>query len=101
MKVKFGESGDTAFVNLTGNLDLNTSDELRQELRSLIDTTKAKHIIIDVSEVGQVDSTGLSIIVEALRKSRDKQIDLALTGIQGSLKNVLNRTKLDTFVLEK
>jgi len=46
--------------------------------------------------VKYVDSTGIAALVEALKLGRKNQIEFALTGVHGNLKEALQLTRLDT-----
>lgn len=54
-------------VKVTGELDLSTASELDETLRREIDA--GRRIVIDLSEIEFIDSTGLNTLLAALRAS--------------------------------
>lgn len=81
-------------VSVTGELDVYNSPKLRDELSTLIDSGSSK-VIIDMRGVEFMDSSGLGVLVSALRRLRDGGGILRLVGTQPSLKRVLAITGLD------
>ena len=62
-------AGDTVVVEVTGELDMFTAPELREEL-SAVATGAHEQIAIDLREVPFIDSSGLSAIFFATRTAR-------------------------------
>lgn len=54
-------------VKVTGELDLSTSPELDAALRREIG--EGKRVVLDLSEIAFIDSTGLNALISALRAS--------------------------------
>ncbi len=69
---------------------------LRATPSTLCSHATLKRVVVDVSEVKYVDSTGIAALVEALKLGRKNQIEFALTGVHGNLKEALQLTRLDT-----
>jgi anti-sigma B factor antagonist len=60
------------FVRVEGEIDLYTCPQLHQTLSQAIDTG-ATNIVLDISSVGYIDSTGLGVIAHAARRLLDHQ----------------------------
>lgn len=86
--------GDWQVVSVVGELDVYNSPKLRDELSAFIDSGKSK-VIIDMRGVEFMDSSGLGVLVSALRRLRDAGGTLRLVGSQASLTRVLAITGLD------
>jgi anti-sigma B factor antagonist len=54
-------SEDRAVFRVVGDVDLSTAPLLRDRLQEI--TTNTKSVVIDLSEVAFLDSTGLSVLV--------------------------------------
>lgn len=54
-------------VAVSGEIDLYTAGRLREALDAL-DVASVEHLVIDLSEVGFIDSTGLGVLVAAARR---------------------------------
>jgi anti-sigma B factor antagonist len=54
--------GGDAVVSARGEIDLTSSTTLRSQLLEL-DRVEADNVVVDLTEVGFIDSTGLSVLV--------------------------------------
>jgi anti-sigma B factor antagonist len=81
-------------VAVRGELDVYTAPRLREALDGVIDDG-ALHIVIDVRDMTFVDSTGLSVIVGALKRVRDRGGELSLNSPTSATEKVLEVTGLD------
>ena len=70
------EGGETVLA-LAGELDLYTSARLRERLSDLTHGARPR-IVVDLSELTFVDSTGLGTLVTALKRLRDVGGDMAI-----------------------
>jgi anti-sigma B factor antagonist len=77
-------SGARTVVQVTGEIDVYTAPLLREELASLIDGEHSE-LVVDLTGVGFMDSTGLGVLVGALKKVRT---------IGGDLQLVINSEKV-------
>lgn len=62
------QEGDALILSLRGELDMHNSPELRMELFELLGRTKAKRLVLDMSQVPYMDSSALAVLVEALKR---------------------------------
>ncbi len=70
-------TGARTVVQVTGEIDVYTAPLLREELASLIDA-EHRELLVDLTGVGFMDSTGLGVLVGALKKVRTLGGDLQL-----------------------
>jgi anti-sigma B factor antagonist len=61
--------GDLHTVELEGELDLATAPDVEQELER-VEATDAAAIILDLSGLTFIDSTGIRLVLAAARRSR-------------------------------
>lgn len=61
------EYGDQAILHCSGEIDLATASQLRSALAGLIDSGQHR-IVLDLREVSFCDSTGLGVMVGALKR---------------------------------
>ena len=88
-----------AVVTLDGIVDLATAPELRATLLPLVVAGRA--LVLDLARVTFVDSTGLSVLVAAHRRSRVTSSRFALAHPSENLRQVLHMTHLDlVFAIE-
>jgi anti-sigma B factor antagonist len=77
-------AGEQTVVAVGGEIDVYTAPKLRERLVELINAGHY-HLIIDLEGVEFLDSTGLGVLVGALKRVR---------GHQGSLRLVCNQERL-------
>ena len=86
-------NGDRTVVEVTGEIDVYTAPALREELSSLIDA-ESTDIVVDLTQVSFMDSTGLGVLVGALKKVRTLGGDLQLVISQEKILKVFRITAL-------
>jgi anti-sigma B factor antagonist len=69
-EVSVSEREGVSIVTAVGEVDVSTAPKLRQ---SLHDQLKAALVVVDLSEVTFLDSTGLGVLVSALRRKREQE----------------------------
>ena len=87
-------------VAVTGEIDVATSPELRQAIAGVIDD--ADRLTIDLSGTTFIDSSGLGVLVGALKRARELGREgVTLRGVQEPVRRVLEITGLtDLFAVE-
>lgn len=81
-------------VSTTGEIDLHTAPRLQRELADLLHGG-SDHLIVDLSGVEFCDSTGVNVLLAALRRARDQGGNLCLVNPQPAVRKVLGITGLD------
>lgn len=79
-----------------GEIDMNTSPSLRDQLRILADRQTAK-TIFDLSAVTHLDSSGVGTLVEFKRDVNAYGGEIILAGLQAVVRGMFELTKLDRF----
>ena len=81
-------------LEISGELDIYTAQRLRA---ALVDHTEADghRLVLDLSELTFIDSSGLGVLVGAFKQARLKGGALVLAGPRGQLLKILNVTGLD------
>lgn len=82
-------------VEAAGEIDVTTAPELREHLHEAIDTHVGEVVVVDLSAVEFMDSTGLGVLVGALKHSRTSGGDIALVGARPNVWKVFTITGLD------
>jgi anti-sigma B factor antagonist len=76
--IRVAQSGDGLVrVHVTGELDLTTSPELADALRREIEA--GKRVVLDLSKVAFIDSTGLSTLIGAVRSAESNGASLSVS----------------------
>ena len=86
------QSGRTV-VTLAGEIDMEEAPKVR---RVLLDSMKQKRdILVDLSEVTYIDSSGIASLIEGLQAARKQKNDLALVSVSQRARRVLELARLD------
>ncbi len=81
-------------VTVGGEIDLYTAPQLRNELVDALGMG-ARRLIIDMSRAEFCDSTGISVLLSAMKRSRERDGDLELVAPKPAVMKVLQVTGLD------
>lgn len=81
-------------VAVTGELDVATAPKLRGQIVEIA-TGGGINIVLDLSRVEFIDSTGLGVIVGSLKRVRGLGGDLRLAGAEPGVQRVFEMTGLD------
>lgn len=87
------QSGNTV-VDVSGDIDMGTSPGLRKLL--LESLSKTPRLVVNFSNVRYIDSSGIASLVEVLMKARNSQKRLVLYGLNKTVQEVLQLTRLTT-----
>ncbi len=95
MKVTIEEKYQAAIIELKGNLIGGENAKLfREKLYELINQNK-KNLVVDMSDVKFVSSTGIGILISGYTTLKNAGGDLKLAHISDKVQGVLNITKLN------
>ncbi|MFG3644272.1 STAS domain-containing protein [Micromonospora sp. NPDC047762] len=83
----------TTVIAATGDIDLDTGDNLRTALRHVAEV--GGHVVVDLSRVHIIDSTGLGLLVRAHRDARERGVTLCLAAPSRFIRTVLHTMRLD------
>lgn len=87
------EQGGKLVVRLEGDVDLEHSARIRDLL--LDQVAAGKDVLVDLSAVDYIDSSGIASLVEALQLAHDKGTDLMLVSVSQQAMRVLRLARLD------
>jgi anti-sigma B factor antagonist len=95
------EHGSRTIVEVAGEIDVYTAHGLREKLAELIDSDH-RDLLVDLRGVGFMDSTGLGVLVGALKRVRGFGGNLQLVIDQEKVLKVFRITALDqVFVIHE
>ena len=86
--------GQGLVVRPAGRLDLAAALDFRQQVQQLVGAGSAR-LVLDLSEVSFLDSSGLMAIISGLKQTRQAGGDLRIAGPSQQAKLVLELSSLD------
>lgn len=95
MKLNYTKSGDTLTVKIAGEIDHHTAQSLLASLSALLDTQHPLSIILDFSEVGFMDSSGIAVILNCYRRMKEFGGKLEVVSVANQARRVLATAGLD------
>jgi anti-sigma B factor antagonist len=94
LEISTRQYGRYAVVTLRGELDLAGASGLRDRLRTVCEQNEGR-VVLDLTDLRFIDSTGLSILVEYHNKTRAAGGRLILLAPRAAVLRILNITGLD------
>ena len=89
--ISMGE--DRVVVTLSGDIDMRCSPDLRIAMKEVVQK-KIPQIVIDMSDVSYMDSSGVATLVEVLQQVKRYQGRLVLLGLHARVKSVFEIARL-------
>lgn len=94
LEIKIIKKKDYVYsVELGGSVDTNTHQQLKEELKEIIDE-KTKAIIIDMGRVSYISSAGIGIIMWAKKELKHKNATFAMINLQPQIEKVFDAMKI-------
>lgn len=93
---KMPESKTPNVFSPEGAIDLHVSPELRASLRAIIDE-KPKRLVVDLSRVPYVDSSGIAVLIGAMQSLEHEGGVFLLAGAQETVMTILESARLDKY----
>lgn len=94
MKYPVTQHNNYTVLQLSGEIDLNESPSARKQILEQIKHNN--NLLVDLSAVEYIDSSGVASLVEGFQTARGKQLEFALLGVSASAMQVLQLARLDT-----
>jgi len=85
-------------LSLEGEIDLHVSPRVAASLEAMI-RDKPPRIVVDLSRVNYVDSSGLAVLVEAMQNVEEYGGKFALAGLQENVRSIFETARLDQVFL--
>jgi len=95
MAFQVSKNGDVTVVDVEGQLIVGNRQELKQRVLEQLEGGDRK-FVIDFSNTGYIDSSGLGVLVSLSKKIREQGGELRLSSLNEDLRTLFELTKLDT-----
>ncbi len=91
---------DFILIHVDGdNLDAGRSYEFKEEIKQLVDEKRIFRLVIDLSSIRFIDSSGLGCLIAALRLSHAGNGEVRLCGMCKQVRSVFELVSLDKLFL--
>lgn len=90
MQANVTNEAGKATISLNGRFDFNTHREFRGAYEPLIGDPAVRAVCVDFSGVDYLDSSALGMLLMLRDKLSGSNKDVALTGVKGNVKQVLD-----------
>lgn len=94
LKVSTRQQGDTSVLSATGEVDVFTAPTLDQAISAELAEQRAR-LVVDLSGVSFLDSTGLGVLVKGLKGARDAGGSLDIVVTSDRIRRIFDITGLD------
>ena len=93
MKVQVRNENNVTIIDCTGEVDLYSSPALREALLKEMGGVHG-NVLVNMSEVSYIDSSGIATLVEGLQLSQRTQTRFGLFGLRSNARSVLELARL-------
>jgi anti-sigma B factor antagonist len=90
-----GEVEESATLRLSGDVDALTQAEYRRRAEEMLAESPPERLVVDMSDVATIDSSGLGLLVHLQSVTRDNDVMMVLANVPPRADALLKRTGLD------
>lgn len=94
MQISARHSDKTTILDVTGDIDLANSPQVRKALLQEAREKRTPRVIMNLTGVRYIDSSGVASLVEGLKACRDLNLRFILFGLSPSAREVLQLSRL-------
>lgn len=94
MQIKIEEKSGIRVCSAEGDIDINTSPQVKKAFDKLIQAKSSK-VLINLQKVEYIDSSGLATLVEILKNMKGFGGKLKLCSLSNKVKSLFEITKLE------
>ena len=82
-------------MQLAGEIDMKCSAKIKDKFKEIF-RQKPHSVIVDMTEVNFMDSSGLAVLVGALKQSRINNSEIKLAGLTKDVRGIFEICRLET-----
>ena len=87
------EEQGAVIASFSGDVDLEHSPKAREVLLECVE--RARKVLVDLSGVEYIDSSGVASLVEAFQRAKKSGVEFALVSVNAPARRVLELARLD------
>jgi anti-sigma B factor antagonist len=101
MNLERKESADGVTIEVSGDVDMDSSPKLRDEIKSSLKSKPAK-LRLHLQGVPYIDSSGIAVLIEGMKWCGKKGSAYSLVSVSDNVRAVLELSKLSgVFTIEE
>jgi anti-sigma B factor antagonist len=97
VKISARRMEKVTIFDISGNIDLSQSPEVRKVLLKEMREASVPRVMLNLSDVNYIDSSGIASLVEGLKLSRELNSRFILFGLSTNAREVLQISRLLSF----
>lgn len=90
----FDEGTSEYYIQPIGEIDIHTSNQFKSILLEALEE-KQSDLVVDGENLDYIDSTGLGVLISALKKSQEIKKEIKVVNLKPSIKKLFSLTSLD------
>ena len=90
MKIKWNVMGSALCVKVDGDMDVYGAEEFRRQVDGMLQGSGARDLVLNLSSVRFVDSSGLGAILGRYRRVSQSRGQMVLVGVRSRLRPMLD-----------
>jgi anti-sigma B factor antagonist len=94
MQISIRRVDNATIFDISGDIDLANSPEVRKALLHEVRDNRRSRVVLNLTAVRYIDSSGVASLVESLKASRDIGSRFILVGLSGPAREVLQLSRL-------
>jgi anti-sigma B factor antagonist len=87
--------GRVAILDLSGDIDSRADEALDQAFAEVVE---APRVLLNFTEVGYINSTGIALIVGLLKQATENELELGAFGLSPHYEEIFEITRLTDFL---
>ena len=94
IEINIVRNGACSVVHIDGDIDLNTSPEVRAAVLDLYEKRGQERVILNLAGVNYLDSSGVASLVEGLQEAKKRNARFIICALNDAPRHVLELTRL-------
>lgn len=97
IKSNYENNSNEWVFSLNGELDLSTANKLKDDLYKSVEE-KLSDVVIDMTNLEYIDSTGIGVLVGLMKKLRTQGKDIKISNAKDNVKRIFKITGIDQII---
>ncbi len=94
MQIAIRRSEKLAILDVSGDIDMANSSRLRKALLHEVKELRTPRVLLNLTAVRYIDSSGIASLVEGLKASRDSGSRFSLCNLNQTVREVMQLSRL-------